>query len=155
MKLKDACLLDSFWVHLFTAEDPLVSNWCNVKFLQICSKEYILPEGWIVLGGIISFRSCYLCIHCSSFYVAQCHKTCQDLQLSLSIVLWLLSMQLSLLAHKWVLLFSVCASVVFLNMKQESVMPCGGLELLSCLQENCLIFRLTPSPCTNSCLLWD
>ncbi len=27
----------SFWRHPFTAEDPLVSKWCNVKFLQICS----------------------------------------------------------------------------------------------------------------------
>ncbi len=27
--------LDSFWRHPFTAEDPLVSKWCNVTFLQI------------------------------------------------------------------------------------------------------------------------
>ncbi len=25
----------SFWRHPFTAEDPLVSNWCNATFLQI------------------------------------------------------------------------------------------------------------------------
>ncbi len=25
--------------HPFTAEDPLVSKWCNAKFLQICSDE--------------------------------------------------------------------------------------------------------------------
>ncbi len=29
----------SFWRHPFTAEDPLVSKWCNVEFLQICSDE--------------------------------------------------------------------------------------------------------------------
>ncbi len=27
----------SFWRHPFTAEHPLVSKWCNAKFLQICS----------------------------------------------------------------------------------------------------------------------
>ncbi len=29
----------SFWRHPFTAEDPLVSKWCNAKFLQICSDD--------------------------------------------------------------------------------------------------------------------
>ncbi len=29
----------SFWRHPFTAEDQLVSKWCNAKFLQICSDE--------------------------------------------------------------------------------------------------------------------
>ncbi len=29
----------SFWRHPFTAEDPLVIQWCNVKILQICSHE--------------------------------------------------------------------------------------------------------------------
>ncbi len=29
----------SFWRHPFTAEDPLVSKWCNAKFLQICFDE--------------------------------------------------------------------------------------------------------------------
>ncbi len=31
--------LDSFWRHPFTAEDPLVNQWCNATFLQICSDE--------------------------------------------------------------------------------------------------------------------
>ncbi len=31
--------LDSFWRHPFTAEDPLMSKWCNATFLQICSVE--------------------------------------------------------------------------------------------------------------------
>ncbi len=29
----------SFWRHPFTAEDPVVSKWCNAKFLQICSDK--------------------------------------------------------------------------------------------------------------------
>ncbi len=29
----------SFWWHPMTAEDPLVSNWCNATFLQICHDE--------------------------------------------------------------------------------------------------------------------
>ncbi len=29
----------SIWRHPFTAEHPLVSKWCNVTFLQICSYE--------------------------------------------------------------------------------------------------------------------
>ncbi len=28
-----------FWLHPFTAEDLLVSKWCNAKFIQICSDE--------------------------------------------------------------------------------------------------------------------
>ncbi len=39
----------SFWRHPFTAEDPLVSKWCNAIFLQICSndKQTPLHLGWI------------------------------------------------------------------------------------------------------------
>ncbi len=29
----------SFWRHPFTAEDPLLSKWCDDTFLQICSDE--------------------------------------------------------------------------------------------------------------------
>ncbi len=29
----------SFWRHPFTADHPLVSNWCNATFLQISSHE--------------------------------------------------------------------------------------------------------------------
>ncbi len=39
----------SFWRHPFTTEDPLVSKWYNVEFLQICSDEeliYILNVMW-------------------------------------------------------------------------------------------------------------
>ncbi len=28
----------SFWRHPFTAEDPLLRQWCNATFLQICSQ---------------------------------------------------------------------------------------------------------------------
>ncbi len=38
----------SFWRHPFTAEDPLVSMWCNAKFLQICSDE----ETNCILNGL-------------------------------------------------------------------------------------------------------
>ncbi len=30
-----SCLKISFWRHPFTAEDPLLSKWCNATFLQI------------------------------------------------------------------------------------------------------------------------
>ncbi len=31
--------LDSFWRHPFTAEDPLLSKWCNATFLLILSNR--------------------------------------------------------------------------------------------------------------------
>ncbi len=34
----------SFWRHPFTAEDPLVSKWCNAKCLQIYSKEEFINQ---------------------------------------------------------------------------------------------------------------
>ncbi len=39
----------SFWRHPFTADNLLVSKWCNAKFLQICSNEVgiILNLGWL------------------------------------------------------------------------------------------------------------
>ncbi len=42
-----------FWWHPFTAEDPLVSKWCNSKFFQICSDEETnsstswMARGWV------------------------------------------------------------------------------------------------------------
>ncbi len=40
--------LDSFWRHPFTAEEALVSKWCNAKFLQICSDvETNFSSSWI------------------------------------------------------------------------------------------------------------
>ncbi len=40
--------LTSFWRHPFSAEDPLVSKWCNAKFLQTKSvlKQTHLHLGW-------------------------------------------------------------------------------------------------------------
>ncbi len=32
----------SFWQHPFTAEDPLMSKWCNAELLQICSNEWMM-----------------------------------------------------------------------------------------------------------------
>ncbi len=41
-------LLLLFWRHPFTADDPLVSKWCNAKFLQICSnKEMNSSTSWM------------------------------------------------------------------------------------------------------------
>ncbi len=40
---------DLFWRHPFTAEDPLVSNWCNATFLQNCLDE----ETNYILDGLI------------------------------------------------------------------------------------------------------
>ncbi len=38
----------SFWWHPFTAEDPLMSKWCNGTFLQICSiSSTHLHFGWL------------------------------------------------------------------------------------------------------------
>ncbi len=36
----------SFWRHPFTAEDPLVSKWCNATFLQIWWRKHYLHLGW-------------------------------------------------------------------------------------------------------------
>ncbi len=49
----------SFWRHPFTAEDPLVSKWCNATFLQICSDEetliYILDGLRVSIFQLIFF----------------------------------------------------------------------------------------------------
>ncbi len=37
----------SFWRHPFTAEDQLVSKWCNATFLQICSDEETSCIFWV------------------------------------------------------------------------------------------------------------
>ncbi len=43
--------LDSFWRHPFTAEDPLVSKWCNATFLQICfHQETNSSSSWMAWG---------------------------------------------------------------------------------------------------------
>ncbi len=43
----------SFWRHPLTAEDPLVSKWCNAKFLQICFNEKInASTSWIAWGWV-------------------------------------------------------------------------------------------------------
>ncbi len=53
----------SFWRHPFTAEDPLVSKWCNATFLQICSVEETKSfASWMAWGWVhfsyCSFISC-------------------------------------------------------------------------------------------------
>ncbi len=45
----------SFWRHPFTTEDPLVSKWCNVNFLQICSDEEtnsVSTVSWMTWGWV-------------------------------------------------------------------------------------------------------
>ncbi len=43
----------SFWWHPFTAEDPLVSKWCNATFLQICSDEETNSSiSWMTWGWV-------------------------------------------------------------------------------------------------------
>ncbi len=43
----------SFWRHPFTAEDPLVSKWCNAAFLQICSDEETNSStSWMAWGWV-------------------------------------------------------------------------------------------------------
>ncbi len=38
----------SFWRHPFTAEDPLMSKWCNAKFLKLfCDEETNLSTCWM------------------------------------------------------------------------------------------------------------
>ncbi len=51
----------SFWRHPFTAEDPLVSKWCNATFLQISyiKKQTPLHLGWPE-GEYIFIKSSFL-----------------------------------------------------------------------------------------------
>ncbi len=52
----------SFWRHPFTADDPLVSKWCNATFLQICSNEETnsstswIAWGWVNYQLIFNFK---------------------------------------------------------------------------------------------------
>ncbi len=48
----------SFWRHPFTAEDPLVSKWCNATFLQIwwgTKLIYILDDEGMYIFSKFSF----------------------------------------------------------------------------------------------------
>ncbi len=41
----------SFWRHPFTAENPLVTKWCNAQFFQICSDEQTNSStSWMAWG---------------------------------------------------------------------------------------------------------
>ncbi len=56
--------LNSFWRHPFTAEDPLVSRWCEPKYFQICSDEETnsstswMAWGWVNCKYFFIFESC-------------------------------------------------------------------------------------------------
>ncbi len=49
----------SFWRHPFTAEDALVSKWCNAKFLQICSDEETNSSISWMAGGWAHFQQMF------------------------------------------------------------------------------------------------
>ncbi len=56
----------SIWRHPFTAEDPLLSKWCNATFLQICSDEETHLEWWVSIFLATfwmnnAFKPHYLC----------------------------------------------------------------------------------------------
>ncbi len=43
----------SFWRHPLTVEDPLVSKWCDAKFLQMCSDEETNSStSWMAWGRV-------------------------------------------------------------------------------------------------------
>ncbi len=46
-----------FWRHPFTANDPLVSKWCYVTVLQICSNEEINSSTSSMAWGWVHFSS--------------------------------------------------------------------------------------------------
>ncbi len=48
----------SFWRHPFTAEDPLVSKWCNATFLQIFSVEETKSSASWMAWGWVHFSYC-------------------------------------------------------------------------------------------------
>ncbi len=53
-----------FWRHPFTAEDPLVSKWCNAKFLKICSDEEL-----IILRMSKTVTNCRIWGNSSSYHI--------------------------------------------------------------------------------------
>ncbi len=69
----------SFWRHPFTAEDPLVSKWCNAEFINICSdKETNVstthlgrPEGKYIFSKIVVFGWTIALLQ-STFWDLQC-----------------------------------------------------------------------------------
>ncbi len=47
------------WWHPFTAEDPLMSKWCDAKFLQICSDEETNSSAsWMTWGWVNCQQIC-------------------------------------------------------------------------------------------------
>ncbi len=48
----------SFWRHPFTAEHPLVNQWCNATFLQICSDEETNSSTSRMAWGWVHYSKC-------------------------------------------------------------------------------------------------
>ncbi len=80
----------SFWRHPFTAKDPLVSKWCNVTFLQICSDEetnssksrmawewvkHIFLFSWTISSIYILIWKWYSCKHSYSHLYMQTNSS--------------------------------------------------------------------------------
>ncbi len=49
-----------FWWHPFTAEDPLMSKWCNTTFLQICSDEETNSSTLWMVWGWVHFQQIFI-----------------------------------------------------------------------------------------------
>ncbi len=75
----------SFWRHPFTAEDSLLSKWCNATFLQIFSDEksnsspYCMAWGWVhfkqfqICGWTIPLNILKSCIFLNCIVENTCH----------------------------------------------------------------------------------
>ncbi len=59
----------SFWRHPFTVKDPLVSKWCNTKFLQIYSNE---ETNIYILNGLRVCTFSGNCIWVTRFFNLWC-----------------------------------------------------------------------------------
>ncbi len=52
--------LDSFWRHPFTAEDPLVSKWYNVKFIHIYCDEAANSSTFNIIWRQVNFQQMFI-----------------------------------------------------------------------------------------------
>lgn len=128
-----------------TNERPCITSLLiciNLNFHQLChwTSVTVLHVVKITNSQLTTsdFRSVRCCIHSVWMTLYVWHKVTPNLPRSTAVLVYFPSVfclyKLFLLAcRKLFLLFSVCASVVFLNVKHESVMPRGGLESLPCL----------------------
>ncbi len=50
----------SIWRHPFPANDPMVSKWCNAKFLQICSDKETNSSTSCIAWGRVHFQQIFI-----------------------------------------------------------------------------------------------